>query len=85
MGAGVILTDGSYVAIQDMSNDCTSFTGDVCGNVYVDVNGYKPPNKFGKDIYMFYIKQKGLFPLAVNDCDPSNPAHEGRTCTYSEF
>lgn len=73
-GTGV-LEDGSlvlYQAIGDNSCTNTKYTdskgnGITCGEIYIDVNGFKPPNTKGRDIFEFFITQNGLVPNGTND------------------
>lgn len=44
-------TSGNSPAIQN-----------TCGNYYIDINGYKPPNQWGKDLFMFYLTKYGIIP-----------------------
>lgn len=39
-------------------------------NIYIDVNGVKPPNQMGKDTFAFYydMNQRLILPYANNDC-----------------
>ena len=45
--------------------------GHMCGSagsIYIDVNGNRKPNEFGKDIFSFYITERGqLAPYGGND------------------
>lgn len=73
---GFVTTDGVYYRIMSTSDSCQSNPDDwsthktnnlnsVCGNIWVDVNGAKGPNNYGRDIFMFYISNgKGalLYP-----------------------
>ena len=43
-----------------------------CGDVYVDVNGANGPNRFGRDLFAFYITKTGIYPYGL---------HEGRPFT----
>lgn len=36
-----------------------------CSRVFVDVNGLKPPNLVGRDIFMFYLYRDGIIPAGV--------------------
>lgn len=41
-----------------------------CGHMFVDINGFKPPNAFGRDIFWFWITNgKGplLYPVGSSD------------------
>lgn len=72
-----ITTDGASFAIhnatEDANADCAndastgllgvkSYMTQVCGIVYVDVNGWKKPNTKGKDTFIYYITN-GRGPL----------------------
>lgn len=62
----VITADGMSLMIWNHSDDCAADpdTGmtQYCGAVYVDVNGLNPPNRYGRDFFIFYI---------INDNGPS--------------
>lgn len=73
-----ITIDGMSIAVTSAAKKCTDsastgLTGNltqICGNFYVDTNGLKPPNRWGKDTFMFYISNgKGtlLYPVGGKD------------------
>lgn len=77
---GFIVADGMSFLIQNRQENClsgpfsTGVTGNlsqVCGDVYIDINGPDhKPNYFGKDIFHFYISNgKGaiLYPVGGPD------------------
>lgn len=77
----VVLSDGSawlFASTQNCSGgDGPGLTG-VCGYVYVDVNGTKPPNMFGKDWIAFWIiKQASSGAIFVA---PLGSNGDQRTC-----
>lgn len=83
VGKGLILSDGTFLTLYTLSYGCnynydgTPNTG-ICFLANVDVNGKKPPNTVGKDIYRAYIMQNGL---VVPDGSPKTPGHfEQDTC-----
>lgn len=49
--AGCVGNCGSTQALQN-----------VCAYIDVDINGYKPPNQFGTDLFRFYITKYGIVP-----------------------
>ncbi|MDD3012460.1 MAG: hypothetical protein PHC34_02010 [Candidatus Gastranaerophilales bacterium] len=58
----VILNNGSLVAFNFNSTTCThtyTANNDSCGNVLIDINGFKGPNKVGKDIYGLNVTRNG--------------------------
>lgn len=71
--AGVILNDGMFVLFGYRSPNCNFVDGidglmaDVkeCGDVSVDVNGFRGPNVMGKDIFFFYITENKLVPFGT--------------------
>lgn len=99
-----ILNDGVSVSVQDTPDDCVydeSISGQgklasVCGWIYIDVNGAKPPNQSGRDLFSWSIVADGsVIPTGLTDneyfgCNPastdisegSNGAPgEGQGCT----
>ena len=62
------VVDGILVATRVLDPSCSLVYGDgknftrVCGEVYIDVNGRKPPNQFGYDTFKFYLTKFGFFP-----------------------
>lgn len=71
-----ITSDGISFAIASNNDNCTQNRGfddapdapptnSVCGVVYMDVNGLKKPNNYGRDVFIFYItsnKAPMLYP-----------------------
>lgn len=40
------------------------------GSMYIDVNGFKKPNRIGRDVFIFYIASDGkIYPLGCKDID----------------
>ncbi len=70
----VILADGSYMWMRrdlDSPNSiCKGADGglNTCGNIWLDVNGKKPPNTIGKDTFYFVILKNTIMPAANDDC-----------------
>lgn len=89
--AALITNDGATFAFWLDSPACTSNYGpgytNECGWVTVDVNGIKPPNTWGRDIYLFFIYADVIRPclggvttsvIASDDCGTG--ANYGYTC-----
>ncbi|CDC18097.1 putative uncharacterized protein [Clostridium sp. CAG:306] len=79
LGFSAILADG--MAIQYVNVGCGQTEnislddiGSSFGKFVVDVNGHRPPNKFGEDVFQFcLVKGKGIVPagasgFAAGDC-----------------
>lgn len=102
LGWKVILSNG--VSLQFYSGSmsgCSYNHGQgalekACGNIHLDVNGTKPPNRVGKDIFVFETTGSGMvYPFGINInnynrrwngsnshfiCDPDNPSARGNGC-----
>ena len=59
-----------------------------CGEILVDVNGFDKPNRFGKDIFKFYIAQNNIVPegeegtpLSSRTCPDNDDSQDGLECT----
>jgi len=67
----VVLPDGiSIVGATILSPDCKQVRGasralqNICGELFVDINGKKGPNATGKDVFLFYYNRFGqLIPV----------------------
>lgn len=71
--AGIVLKDGASLALQLTSATC-QYTADEgytnsCGYLLIDVNGVKPPNTWGRDLYLFTINSDVIRPCKwEGDC-----------------
>lgn len=83
----ILMSDGSNIHDIYMSNtNCDSRKGNspqlqnVCGEIFVDLNGIKPPNTQGKDVFWFRITKFGIVPGGLqNDNDVSFQNNCNRT------
>lgn len=63
------LTDGTLLiaAVSDPSCGINSGSSialqSVCGRYWVDINGFKKPNQWGKDTFQFYLTKYGIIPM----------------------
>lgn len=77
---GLILTNGALVYMGWESTNCTKLDGtlETCAFIAVDVNGWKKPNTYGRDIFWIHVLENGIKPYGVigdawqNDCDPED-------------
>lgn len=84
------LSDGSLLVFRSLSGTCANAvvtsdgTNIGCGEIYVDVNGFKAPNRFGRDIYLFYISRTKIIPNGDTGTTGANcPNNGGLECTAS--
>lgn len=79
----LVLSDGSLILFSSVIyKDCTgSWGGSInpCTRIWVDINGIKKPNKYGRDYFGFTLKENGLYP---NGCDDESfcPGEKGVGC-----
>jgi len=73
-GAGVFVNQDSRVAFSTLDGMNFSFvvfsntTGSLYPVVKVDINGAKGPNRYGRDVFMFYrTEDKGVKPYYYNN------------------
>lgn len=69
--SGIVLSNGSTVAFYNDSPDCNYQLEKRCGWFTLDVNGFKPPNTWGKDIYYFVITNKTIIPCCSGNMQKS--------------
>lgn len=64
-GSGMILNNGSWVKFELWDTPClrTSGTLTACGIIDIDINGPKPPNTWGKDIFRAWVQEDSLKPM----------------------
>lgn len=58
---GVVLADGSFIAFDYVGKSCTSTTD--CIFTRIDINGFKGPNIFGRDVFIIYLRSNNLYAL----------------------
>ena len=81
------LADGSVITFDSIwravSADCSkNFNGTNfgCASMFIDVNGMKKPNEFGRDVHEFVITEKGLIPAGC-DVEQCAGSSFGAGCT----
>jgi len=86
---GMVLSDGSLLFFGNKSIDCSNAIYGVatCAVIRFDVNGFKKPNTFGKDIFDIHLFPTTIKPLGIpedsfnpnTDCSPTGT---GQSCGY---
>ncbi|MDD3150358.1 MAG: prepilin-type N-terminal cleavage/methylation domain-containing protein [Candidatus Gastranaerophilales bacterium] len=80
----LILNNGCLIYFRIDNSSCNDDIGEYsrCGQIIVDVNGFKKPNTIGKDIYYINIITNSIIPVGARDyLDPSTTCVEGSTET----
>ena len=85
----LVLNDGTFIYFYMYDNNLTcsrssNGTNNYCGGVMIDINGEKKPNKIGRDLFYFAIKENGLFPFGCDSdgyCNgPNSTVGYGCSC-----
>ena len=77
----LILNDGTLIMFELSSKSCSSYSEapygiySYCALMFVDINGAKKPNTWGRDNFQFLLTEAGLKPRG---CGITNPGY----CTY---
>lgn len=79
MNAGLLLKNGMALVFRWHSADCTYPANAKCGWIAVDINGLKPPNTTGKDIFIFSAQDGTIKPFGI----PGDASVQS-TCDASE-
>ena len=68
-----ILSNGNLIVFYITQANCnrnlgnTKLLQNVCGWVFVDINGQRKPNKIGEDGFYFWISKYGMVPIGTPD------------------
>ena len=67
--SSAFLADGTTVIFVSNSKGLSidSKTTVSVGEVQIDINGLEAPNVLGKDVFMFYVTDKGIIPSGTDD------------------
>ena len=81
----LVLSDGMQIIFGDnpLNNACTKNewgTTEICAPIFIDVNGYKKPNKYGIDFFVFAVKENGLYPMGCESAYCDGTYGDGCTC-----
>ena len=70
----VVLADGLTInriyivhSLCSTSRGSGAYLSNVCATLDVDLNGNKPPNTLGIDVFSFYVTKNGFFPKGTQD------------------
>lgn len=78
-----LLADGTAVDFYIFNKDCSNSSGqlqnELCGIIYVDIDGVKGSNTLGKDFFVFYIAKSGIYPRGTQILNDDS-ANYGKHC-----
>ena len=83
----LVLADGVQIMFYDgyFSPTCqtqyyNNMSTNVCDTIFVDINGKKKPNKYGRDMFVFALKENGLYPIGCENDDRCSTSDIGNGC-----
>ncbi len=82
----IVLNDGTSAAFRLRFPKCTKNVGsnvhlkNVCGDVYIDINGHKAPNQNGKDLFEFWVTTEGIYPKGTKAEDGNSDSRLDNSC-----
>lgn len=71
--AKAVINDGTLIYAWVANENCKDNRGDnahlrnVCGALTVDLNGFKNPNRYGQDLFSFYVTAHGIIPQGSSE------------------
>ena len=80
-----LLADGTAIDFYIYDKNCSSSIGqlqNLCGILYVDIDGVKGPNTSGKDYFSFRVAKSGIYPYGAQ-ITLINSANYGKSCFKS--
>ncbi len=89
-GPSATLADGMIFGLSWSSPNCNSPSGsltDLCAVVTIDINGFKKPNRMGRDMFELYIEPNRVIPNgSMTYLDYSqNPSYCDPNSTTSQY
>ena len=79
-----VLNDGTLVTFDDQnfSPDCSAMTDGArtCIEIFVDINGAKNPNQWGRDLFEFVLTENGLVPTGCSSNTCNTTTSDGWYC-----
>lgn len=85
--AKAVLADGTLITFVARNDTCGDTRGssnalqNLCGFIYADVNGFKKPNQYGRDLFGFYITKYGVIPIGTSFETTYPPTNCNKTLT----
>ncbi|MDD3149642.1 MAG: prepilin-type N-terminal cleavage/methylation domain-containing protein [Candidatus Gastranaerophilales bacterium] len=80
---GLVLNNGTLIATS-YKPDCSNGNIGYCAKLQVDINGFKGPNTFGKDVFLVAFMENYLIPYGVPGIYEEDYC-EGSTGNYSGY
>jgi prepilin-type N-terminal cleavage/methylation domain-containing protein len=76
--AGIVLNNGVFIDFYNDSITCSASVGSLskCARLRADVNGFKGPNKVGKDVFVLTLMENGIKPGGI----PGDGQEPSTTC-----
>ena len=92
---GIILNNGMflrffiYQPVSGCDDQSTFYNGGECGDFELDVNGFKGPNTWGKDLFLIHISTTGIVPAgtpkSIGQASAANCPNWGYGCSAARL
>jgi len=80
-----ILNDGTLLYFVSYGSNCTTpfaGIGTACGWIVADINGFKDPNTFGRDVFYFLATRTSVYPYGTGSATDCTLAGNGQKCAH---
>lgn len=73
-----IMNNGSLIKFSVNNSACTTNNGTgspveyTCGDITIDINGFKGPNQAGRDMFYIWVTKTGIYPFGIQNDNYSN-------------
>ncbi len=82
----MVLADGAQFSISDFDALCetdnrtNNGSNNTCASFTFDINGTKPPNEVGRDLFLFVLQENGLKPAGCDIGGLCQKGYAGYAC-----
>jgi prepilin-type N-terminal cleavage/methylation domain-containing protein len=89
--ASAQLSNGLAFWVNTQGSGCTTDRGvtkglsSICGNIGVDLNGYKKPNQLGRDTFYFYLTKYNVIPMGTKDETMITLTNQCKTSSQDQY
>ena len=84
INSAAALNNGTLIKFESGGN-CNNFVPlNVCGYMWVDINGQKGPNMWGKDLYFFYVARKNGYYSLLPAGTQNDTSYSATTCAVGD-
>lgn len=79
-GTQILFSDGFNSQCNDSNINNHDGSNNYCARFFVDLNGARKPNTYGRDIFVFVLKANGLYPAGCDNISLCSKDYQGAAC-----